>query len=142
MYSVLLADDSEDDRLLFAVAIARVPGLKLIASVADGIEAMWYLEGQGEYGNRERFPLPDLLFLDFKMPRLGGLEVLQWLQTRSVKPRVVVLSGSDLITDRQQALALGADDFRVKPNAPAEMLSLLQSVAEEMQSHHQTRRAV
>ena len=142
MYSVLLADDSEDDRLLFEVAVGRVPSLKLVASVADGIEATWYLEGQGEYGNRERFPLPDMLFLDFKMPRMGGLEVLQWLQTRNTRPRVVVLSGSDLSSDRQQALALGADDFRVKPHAPDEMIALLESVVAEMHSHHQTRRAV
>lgn len=141
MYSVLLADDSEDDRLLFEVAIARVPSLKLLATVADGIEAMWYLEGQGEYGNRQCFPLPDMLFLDFKMPRMGGLEVLQWLQTRTLKPRVIVLSGSDLISDRQQALALGADDFRVKPNAPDEMVSLLESVVADARSHHETQRA-
>lgn len=142
MYSVLLADDSEDDRLLFEVAIKRVPGLKLVASVADGIETMWYLDGQGEYSDRKRFPLPDLLFLDFKMPRMSGLDVLRWLQTRKSKPRVIVLSGSDLVADRDQALASGADVFRVKPNAPEEMISLLESVVDQIRSHRETQQVV
>jgi CheY-like chemotaxis protein len=130
MYSVLLADDSEDDRLLFKLAASRVSGLKLMGSVTDGWEAICYLEGKGEYRDRHLFPLPDLLFLDLKMPRVSGLEVLRWLQTRRSKPRVIVLSGSDLIADVEQALALGADDFKVKPNESGELVELLKGVLE------------
>jgi CheY-like chemotaxis protein len=135
MYSVLLAEDSHDDCLLFEVGISRVPGLKLVGNVSDGFETIGYLQGTGDYSDRARFPLPDLLFLDLKMPLMGGFEVLQWLQTGGPKPRVIVLSGSDLPTDVQQAISLGADDFKVKPSTPEEMVKLLQGVLEDARSH-------
>jgi CheY-like chemotaxis protein len=112
-----------------------VPGLKLIGEVNDGFEAIDYLEGKDEYSDRSRFPVPDVLLLDLKMPRIDGLEVLRWLQTRTSKPRTIVLSGSDLMKDVQAAMALGADEFRVKPNTAAQMVQMLQSVLAQAQSH-------
>jgi len=140
-YSVLLADDSEDDRMLFEFAATKVTGLKLIGSVTDGWEAMSYLEGSGEYADRQRFPLPDVLFLDLKMPRMTGFDVLGWLQKQTSKPRVIMLSGSDLAVDMEKAFSMGADYFKVKPTTSDAMVKLLQTTVEQVQSEVQTNAA-
>src|SRR5687767_747677 len=98
MYSVLLADDSEDDRMLFELAMRKVPGMQLVGTVLDGDQAISYLAGRNEFEDRKKFPFPDLVFLDLKMPRVTGFEVLDWLQNQEPKPFVAVFSGSELET--------------------------------------------
>ena len=53
----------------------------------------------------------DLLLLDIKMPRVDGLELLEKLRERPRKVPAIVLSGSDLMADRERARALGAIDY-------------------------------
>ena len=85
----------------------------------DGQEAVDYLAGEGPYADRTSYPLPSLLLLDLKMPRMNGFDVLEWLQRRSELSSfpVVVLSGSDLEADVQKAKKLGAHDYQVKTAA-------------------------
>ncbi|MDB6018298.1 MAG: response regulator receiver protein [Pedosphaera sp.] len=114
-YTVLLADDSEDDRLFMRRALLRTTRLVMIGEVCDGEEAIDYLSGVGAYSDREKFPLPDVLLLDLKMPRKTGYEVLEWLQTQSLDGLVVVVvSGSFLPEDITRSLALGADAYQQK----------------------------
>src|SRR5712671_6415769 len=110
-YLVLMVDDSADDCLLIKMAVSNAQRLRFIGNVADGEELVGYLQGTGEYADRIRFPLPDMLLLDLKMPRKDGFEVLQWLQTQPFEDMVVVvLSGSNQPEDVKRALELGADD--------------------------------
>jgi CheY-like chemotaxis protein len=81
----------------------------------DGLEAIKYLGASGEYGNREKFPMPDVMLLDLQMPRKDGWEVLEWLKDQPVKPIVVVLTILENPASRKKALGLGADEFQVKP---------------------------
>lgn len=85
--------------------------------VRNGQEAMDYLKGAGQYANRARFPMPDLIFLDLKLPFGPGMDVLRWIRSREdlKKIFVVVLTGSPEEEDRLQALQLGADLYQVKP---------------------------
>jgi CheY-like chemotaxis protein len=85
--------------------------------VWNGQEAIAYLKGAGKYSNRDEYPLPDLLLLDLKMPRVNGFEVLQWIrQQPGLAPlRVLVLTSSDQIRDVNEAYRLGANSFLVKP---------------------------
>lgn len=64
--------------------------------VEDGEEAIAYLSGEGEYSNREKYPLPILMLLDLKLPRKSGHEVLEWLRSQPGLRRltVVVLTAS------------------------------------------------
>src|SRR4051812_14313849 len=102
-YSILMADDSEDDRFFMRMALCEHPRLGVVAEVENGEEAIAYLSGAGIYGNRDEFPFPDLLLLDLKMPRFSGFEVLGWLQTHLFPDlKVVVLSGSLLDDDKTQ----------------------------------------
>lgn len=88
-----------------------------IQVVRDGEEAINYLAGIGTYSDRVEFPLPELILLDLKMPKLDGFEVLQWIraQRNFSGIRVVVLSSSDSIQDVNLAYSLGANSFLVKP---------------------------
>jgi CheY-like chemotaxis protein len=114
-FAVLLADDSDQDRLLMRLALQGHPSLPVVAEVEDGAEVMAYLSGHGKYRDRKKHPFPDLLILDLKMPRRTGYEILQWLQVQSFNDlRVVVVSGSVLPEDYSQSIKLGADAFYVK----------------------------
>jgi len=79
-------------------------------------------------------PLPALLLLDLKMPRMDGFEVLAWLATRlDFKDLpVVVLSSSSDDSDIQKARQLGAREYFIKPHALSDLVTMLKS----LQSRH------
>lgn len=115
---VLVADDDQNDLFLVRQAFAKSGLSCRLIEVTDGEQAIDYLSGRPPFNDRARYPLPDLLLLDLKMPRVGGLEVLGWLQGRLDLPplRVVVLSSSGQETDLARARSLGASDYHVKPS--------------------------
>jgi len=61
--------------------------------------------------------LPDLILVDINMPRLDGLQVVEWLRKQPGLKRlpVIILTSSDLPRDIQRAYELGANSFLVKP---------------------------
>ncbi|HEY2081592.1 MAG TPA: response regulator [Verrucomicrobiae bacterium] len=114
---ILLAEDEEDYVLLIRHAFTQANIPNPVHVVWNGQEAIAYLKGEGKYSNREEYPLPELMLLDIKMPRMSGLEVLQWIrQQPSLSAlRVLVLTSSDEIRDVNEAYRLGANSFLVKP---------------------------
>jgi len=115
VYKILLVEDSDDYALVMTRGIHRSAGFQLVWRAKDGLEAIKYLGGTGEHANREKFPMPDVMLLDVQMPRKDGWEVLEWLKDQPVKPVVVVLTILENPASRKKALALGADEFQVKP---------------------------
>jgi Response regulators consisting of a CheY-like receiver domain and a winged-helix DNA-binding domain len=114
---ILLAEDREDDILLIRHAFQK-GGIDVpLFVVRDGEETIAYLKGDGKFSNREEYPLPSLLLLDLKMPRMDGFEVLKWIRAQSglSSLRVVVLTSSERIRDVNIAYNLGANSFLVKP---------------------------
>lgn len=108
-FKLLIVDDSEDECLLLKRSLRKIESCEVIGSLPDGQAAVDYLSGVNEYADRERFPLPDVLLLDFKMPRLNGLEVLAWLYERSFPGlRTIVLSNSFREGDIEKSLSMGA----------------------------------
>lgn len=71
----------------------------------------------------------DAMVLDLMMPRVDGWGVLRWLQGREPRPRVLVLSARDQVSDRVDALNLGADDYMIKPFAYDELVARLLALA-------------
>ncbi len=92
---VLLADDDENDVFLIRRAFKRMSAMAQLLVVPHGEAAVSYLQGQGDYADRSKWPLPRMLILDQWMPRLSGLDVLCWVR---LEPRfdglpVVILTG-------------------------------------------------
>ena len=114
---LLLAEDREDDVLLVRKALSQAQITNPLFVVRNGEEVVDYLQGTGKYSNRAEYPLPDLLLLDLKMPKMDGFEVLRWMKSQpSLKGlRVVVLTSSEDIYDVNKAYELGASSFLVKP---------------------------
>src|SRR5439155_21926607 len=97
----------------------RKAGCEAVQSVTDGDEALDYLEGKPPFSDRELYPVPRLVLLDLKMPRVSGFEVLSWVRADpalQVMP-VVVLSSSSHDVDVRRAYQLGANSYVVKPVA-------------------------
>ncbi len=97
----------------------RIPANIRLVAVPDGREAMHYIQGEGKYSDTSQHPVPDVILLDLKMPRINGFEFLKWLRSQSpphyrVTP-VVVMSSSALREDVDRAYALGANSYMVKP---------------------------
>jgi CheY-like chemotaxis protein len=113
---ILLAEDNPDDVLIFQIAFRRALLPYDIYVVRDGQQVIEYLTGANQYGDRHRFPLPDVMVLDLKMPLTSGFEVLEWLRQHPEfqKMRVVVLSSSDDSRDVHKASELGAGGYFVK----------------------------
>ncbi len=114
---VLIAEDNENDIAMLRRAFRQASITAPIQYVTDGEQAISYLKGEGRFGRRDEFPLPDLLLLDLKMPRKNGFEVLEWLGTQPSLShlRVVVLTTSEALRDVNRAYALGAASFLTKP---------------------------
>ena len=111
--SVLLIEDCEDDVFFFQRALRKACSHCQLTHVGDGGSAVQLLQKTASAAGK----LPDLIYLDLKMPVLNGFEVLDWIRQQPFAPwlRVVVLSGSDQEKDRQKAHALGALRYQVKP---------------------------
>jgi CheY-like chemotaxis protein len=115
---ILLVEDREDDIFLIRRALIHAHLVNPVHVVRDGEEAVEYLRGLGKYANRDEFPLPGLMLLDLKMPRMDGFQVLEWIRRQpGISGMVVlVLTSSDRIRDVNRAYALGASSFLVKPS--------------------------
>lgn len=132
-YSLLLVDDSDDDRLFIRRAILRNPRLDIAGEVCDGEEAIAYLEGRGHYQDRAMYPLPDAILLDLKMPRRNGYEVLKWMAGRGfAEIFVAVLSGSFLPEDVARSTAFGAQAYFKKVAMKAEQDAMLREILQRL----------
>lgn len=114
---VLIAEDVENDVQLLQRSFQQAGIPVTLHVVADGEECIAYLSGTGKYSHREEHPLPDLLLLDLKMPRVNGFDVLKWVRAQESLSslRVVVLTSSERIRDINRAYDLGANSFLTKP---------------------------
>src|ERR1041385_9060587 len=114
---ILVVEDQEDDIFLIRKAFRKAGVPNPLHVVRDGQEAIEYLSGEGAYANRAEHPLPDLVLLDLKLPRVDGFQVLQWLRQQSgiSEIPVVVLTSSDQTWEINTAYSLGANSFLVKP---------------------------
>ena len=120
---ILVADDDADDAEEILLVLQNAGLTNPVVTVSDGEEAVAYLQGEGQFADREKFPLPSVLFLDLKMPRRNGLEVLDWLtlQPHLANMLIVVLSGYDNPADVSRAYQLGAHTFLTKPIKPEDV---------------------
>ena len=114
---ILLVEDNTADVEMALFALAQNHISSQIHVVRDGAEALDYLFGAGAYRGRRMEHGPKLVLLDLKLPKIDGLEVLRQIKadSRTKRVPVVVLTTSNDERDLDQAYALGANSYLVKP---------------------------
>lgn len=114
---ILLVEDDPDDEVLTLRALTKNRILNEVKVVRDGVEALDYLFGRGQYAGRDIYPLPQVVLLDLRLPRLDGLEVLRQLRAdeRTCLLPIVVLTSSDEERDIVESYRLGANSYVRKP---------------------------
>lgn len=114
---VLLVEDNDDESVLMLRALRGCPVAHRVDVVRDGAEALEYLFAKGDYAHRDVRDTPDLVLLDLKLPKLGGLEVLERLRTdeRTRRLPVVILTSSNVESDVARTYDLGGNSYIRKP---------------------------
>ncbi|HEY3755504.1 MAG TPA: response regulator [Opitutaceae bacterium] len=128
--TLLLVEDNEDDLFFMRRAIAAA-GVDLPLHVAEtGQVAIDYLSGVNGYADRDKHPMPFLVFLDLKLPQKSGLEVLAYVRSRPELRAllVLILTSSREESDVQKAYTLGANSFLVKPPNGSQLNELMKLV--------------
>jgi CheY-like chemotaxis protein len=123
---ILLAEDNEDDVLLFNRALKKAGLTNPVCSVTSAQAAMDYLLGRGIFADRLTCPFPSVFAIDFHLPGLNGFELLKWVRgVPSLQSlHCIVITGDhrpDLLRD---CYAAGTDSFLVKPCKPEDLLKL------------------
>jgi CheY-like chemotaxis protein len=113
MKTVLLVEDNEDDIFFLRMACQRSGIPHNFQVVTDGGSAIDYLSGAGSYADRSIYPAPNLVFLDIKLPKRDGHEVLAWIRTQPGLKElpVVMLTSSLQQTDVSRAYQLGVTSY-------------------------------
>lgn len=126
---LLLVEDNEDDVFIFQRAFRRAGLSHPVQVVSDGQEAIDYLSGSGRFANRENHPLPSMIFLDLKLPRRNGHDVLAWIAGQADLPAipVIVLTSSAEQRDLRRARELGALHYLVKPPSSTALAELVET---------------
>lgn len=115
--NILIVENNSDD-LFFLKRAMRSAGLNdNLYSVSDGRSAIAYLEGKNDYADRERYPMPWLIFLDLKLPYKSGIEVLEFIRSKPElqKINVVVVTSSEDDKDIRRTTELGVNAYLMKP---------------------------
>ena len=117
MARILIADDESSLRMLIQVTLEG-PELKTVFAL-DGKEAL-------QLALQEKF---DLILLDWMMPGLNGIEVLQQLreQPQTASVPVIMLTARGQNSDQERAMQFGASAYLVKPFSPLQLLEQVQA---------------
>jgi two-component system response regulator len=117
LIDILLVEDNPQDAELTMRAIKKRNLANPVHLVEDGAEALDFIFCRGDYAGRDPARPPRVILLDLKLPKVNGLEVLREIKsherTRAIP--VVVFTSSREDPDIQQAYALGANSYVVKP---------------------------
>jgi CheY-like chemotaxis protein len=113
---ILLADDNPNDVELTILTLSEYDLSNKIDVANDGVEVMEYLHSEGKFKGRNTGN-PAVIFLDLKMPRMDGMEVLQAIKSDPLYKLipVVMLTSSREEKDLSMCYTLGANAYVVKP---------------------------
>ena len=114
---IMLVEDNPDDVLLCKQALKNNRVDHQLLVVRDGIEALDYLTGKTGLDGVSGTPLPALVFLDLKLPKMDGLEVLRQIRanSRTRSLIVIIMSCSTEEKDVRESFRIGANSYLRKP---------------------------
>jgi CheY-like chemotaxis protein len=129
-FTILMADDDEEDCLLVRDALALNVIPHDLRTVPDGVELLDYLDRRGKYADRRQSPRPDLILLDLNMPRKDGREALEELKAdrRWRQIPVVVLTTSTSDDDISFSYRSGASSYIAKPSTYQAWVELVRAL--------------
>ncbi|MBA4149333.1 MAG: response regulator [Verrucomicrobia bacterium] len=131
-FPILIAEDDPNDALFLQRAMQRAGVNNPIRIVEDGEEAIAYLEGREPYSDRQKYPFPSFVWLDIKMPKKNGFDVLGWMRGHpkcSIIP-CIVWSSSREERDVRVAYRLGANCFFRKPTRTEDLEKVVKQIFE------------
>ena len=133
--TILLVDDSENDLALMRAAFRIAKCDRPLREARNGEEALAYLNGDGPYADRVKFPLPTIMLLDLNMPKMNGFDVLTRVRAQPGLKRlaVIILTASMRSDDVEHAFDLGATAFLVKPSTLDELAAMMRCLCEWIQ---------
>jgi CheY-like chemotaxis protein len=122
---VMLIDDDDDAILLIQLLFKRAGVTSPVTIATDGEQAVGYFRS---WMKERAVPLPQIVFLDLKLPRTSGFEVLKWIRSQPelAGVPVVIMSSSNRPLDMETARALGADFYCEKYPAHEELVALFE----------------
>lgn len=117
MVEIILVEDNIDDATLAIRALKKQNLANNLVHLKDGEEAIQFIFGTGAYEGRNISNSPKVIFLDLKMPKVNGMEVLEKIKSdkRTAHIPVVVLTSSAEDPDINTCYSLGANSYIVKP---------------------------
>ena len=115
--TILLVEDNPDDVELTLRAFRKYRIVNEVVVARDGVEALEYLLGTGTQADSDSRPLPSVVLLDLKLPRIDGLELLGRLRNdaRTRRLPVVILTSSREDQDIVKSYNLGINSYICKP---------------------------
>lgn len=122
MQNVLIVDD--DPKLLKMLQRTLVYENLNVLTATNGLEALPLVQSQQ----------PDLIIVDWMMPRMDGLTFVQRLRDEENKTMILMLTARDAIENRVEGLESGADDYLVKPFAPAELVARVHAMLRRVEA--------
>jgi CheY-like chemotaxis protein len=114
---ILLVEDNPYDAELTMRALRNRGLANKLLTFGDGVEALDFIFGTGEYTGRDVSVRPKVILLDLKLPRINGLEVLEKIRAdeRTKTIPVVILTSSQEESDIVRGYNLGVNSYMVKP---------------------------
>ena len=114
---ILLVEDNPDDIVLTLRAFKKCNLANDVVQAHDGVEALDYILGTGQYAGRDATDVPAVILLDLKLPKIDGMEVLRRLRAdpRTKLAPVVILTSSREERDVVNGYLLGANSYIRKP---------------------------
>lgn len=122
MPKVLITDD--DQKLLKMLKRTLAYENMDVLTASNGVEALEIVRDQQ----------PDVMILDWMMPEMDGLELIERLRDMNKRLPILMLTARDAIEDRVDGLESGADDYLVKPFAPAELVARVHALLRRIET--------
>jgi CheY-like chemotaxis protein len=129
-FTILQIEDDENDIHFLRLAMNQACASVSLQTAVDGEQAIGYLSGSGPYADRQAYPLPALILLDLRMPKIPGLHLLKWIRQQPVFQTlpVVILTSSDADSDIETAYRLAVNSYFVKPVNASDLLKIVQYI--------------
>jgi two-component system response regulator MprA len=122
MPSVLIVDD--DPKLLKMLQRTLIYENLKVLTATNGLEALPLVQTHK----------PDLIILDWMMPKMDGLTFVEKLREAENQTMILMLTARDAIENRVEGLESGADDYLVKPFAPAELVARVHAMLRRVEA--------